>query len=262
MYHNKRKVYTNRKLFRGVQLVVVTAVALMGLAVLDQWFRSNTPTVEEAVVIAPQVQQAPETVYVMPQVEQSTAYTAFDYFSLGLNSQTAMRYQEAVDYYTQSVELDPTLSASWLNRGVAYEQMGYPSVARKDFWEFVQRNSTEIIAESVVNGRTLTLDMAEGRMFIIPFTAKAGDILNIRAESVISGEPGEANVVDPLIVVVDAAQTPLAANDDALYSDGSLISMNSRISDYMVMQDGSYALVVHHAGGGSYGALNITFTLR
>jgi tetratricopeptide (TPR) repeat protein len=254
MYHNKRKTYPGRNIVKGIEIALIIAIALFGLAALDEAFSPRNDVPSQRVTVTEYRYTAP-SVTVPQEVVPAEAYDAYDYFLMGLDNQNAQNYWDAIEDYTRAIELDPTLTASWLNRGVAYEQLGRPCPARKDFWEWMSRNSTEIIGATVVPGEAQTLTMAEGRMYIIPFTATQGQLLSVEAESVLAG------VVDPLILVLNADDMPVAASDDVLYSDGDLISMNSRINDYVVPTTGTYALVVSHAGGGAVGDLTVNMLL-
>lgn len=254
MYHNKRKTYPGRNIVKGIEIALIIAIALFGLAALDEAFSPRNDVPSQRVTVTEYRYTVP-SVTVPQEVVPAEDYDAYDYFSMGLDNQNAGRYWDAIEDYTRAIELNPNLAASWLNRGVAYEQLGRPCAARKDFWEWVSRNSTQIIGGTVVPGETLTLEMNEGRMYIIPFTATAGQLLSVEAESVLAG------VVDPLILVLNPNDQPVAASDDVLYSDGDLISMNSRINDYVVPSTGTYALVISHAGGGSVGELTVDMLL-
>jgi tetratricopeptide (TPR) repeat protein len=270
MYHNKRKTYPGRTVVRGIEVIIVVAVALFGLAALDEAFRSReTPRQPERVVIT-QYDLQPQYNYtqpVAPAVEPATVYTAHDYFMMGLDEQQNRNYRGAIEDYTRAIQLDPSFAASWLNRGVAYEQLSGKcgksrSASVSDMWEWVSRNSIEIRTTDITPGTSLTLDMNEGRMYIIPFVAEAGDVVTVRASSVVSGEPNTPGVVDPLLVILNPADRPVAARDDTLERNGDLISMNPTISNYMIMQDGTYSIVVSHAGGGSVGAMNVYLDIR
>jgi tetratricopeptide (TPR) repeat protein len=272
MYHNKRKTYPGRKVVRGIEVIIVVAVALFGLAALDEAFRSReTPRSTERVVIT-QYDLQPQYNYTQPVTPAEPAaparvYTAHDYFMMGLEDQQNRNYKGAIEDYTRAIQLDPSFAASWLNRGVAYEQLSGKcgrsrSAAVSDMWEWVSRNSIEIRTTDITPGTSLTLDMNEGRMYIIPFVAEAGDVVTVRASSVVSGEPNTPGVVDPLLVILNPADRPVAARDDTLERNGDLISMNPTISNYMIMQDGTYSIVVSHAGGGSVGAMNVFLDIR
>jgi hypothetical protein len=61
--------------------------------------------------------------------------------------------------------------------------------------------------------------------------------------------------VDPLIVILDAGGNALVGDDDG----GG--SYNSLIADFEIPQNGTYTLVVGHAGGGSEGTVQVNIEL-
>lgn len=245
MFHEKRKSYPGRKLVQGLQVGLAIAVGLFGLAALDHAYRQQQPAEAEIVFVEPSY----NTTYTYEQ-QPEIAYSALDYFHFALSAQEGGDYSTAIEYYTHAIELEPSEPAFWLNRGVAYEQMLNGSCAGKsDFWQYLQRNTVETYSMEVALNQTTTLDMAEGRMYILTFAAQAGDVLNVSATSVVAGEAGEQpGVADPLLMLMDAGQQPLLANDDTLRSDGSLITADASLNNYMIMRDGTYSILLSHAG--------------
>jgi hypothetical protein len=258
MFHNKRKTYQGRKVVQGIQAGLVIAIGLLGLGALDNAFRQpkSAPVQADVVVVEDYTSRS----NVVPQ--QTTSYSAMDYFSLAYNAQVSGDYSEAADYYTRSLELDSSNAAAWLNRGVAYEQMIGGVAGKDDFWQYLQRNTSVTYMMELPKNQTTALEMAEGRMYILTFRAEAGDIINLSANSIVAGEPGEAGVADPLVVVLDGYQNPVIGSDDTLRSNGSLINMDSHVDNYMVMRDGTYTVLLSHAGGGSYGMIDVTLSVR
>lgn len=269
MYHNKRKTYPGRSIVRGIEIALIVAVALFGLAALDEAFRSReTPREAERVVIT-QYDLQPQYNYTEPVIpaEPQAVYSAHDYFMMGLANQQNRDYRDAIADYTRAIELDPSFAPAWLNRGVAYEQLSgncgrSKSASVGDFWEWVSRNSIEIRTANITPGRSLTLEMSEGRMYIIPFTVESGDVVSASATSVLAGEPGTPGVVDPLIIILNPSNMPVQGRDDTLQRNGDLISMNPTINTYRVTEDGTYSLIVSHAGGGSYGTMTVSLHVR
>lgn len=254
MFHNKRKTYQGRKIVQGMQVGLAIAIGLLGLGALDNAFRQPkaAPVQTEVVVVE-------DYSYRYSEPEQVPSYSAMDYFNMAYNSQVSGDYSSAADYYSRSLELDASNAASWLNRGVAYEQMIGGVAGKDDFWQYLQLNTSQTYMTEITKNQTTTLDMAEGRMYILTFQAEAGDIVNLSANSLIFGEPG---VVDPLIVILDSYQTPVIGSDDTLRSNGSLINMDAHVDNYMVMRDGTYTVLLSHAGGGSYGMIDVTLNVR
>jgi hypothetical protein len=257
MFHNKRKTYQGRKIVQGVQAGIAIAIGLMGLGALDHAFRQPqaAPVQTEVVVVE-------DYSYRYSEPEQVPNYSAADYFQMALNSQVSGDYNSAADYYTRSLELDASHAASWLNRGVAYEQMIGGVAGTDDFWQYLQLNTSQMYMTEIAKNQTTTLEMSQGRMYLLTFQAEAGDIVNISANSLVVGEPREPGVADPLVVVLDSYQSPVEASDDTLRSDGSLINMDAHIDNYMIMRDGTYTILLSHAGGGAYGMVDVTLNVR
>ena len=257
MFHNKRKTYQGRKIVQGMQVGLAIAIGLLGLGALDNAFRQPKaePLQTEVVVVE-------DYSYRYSERQQVPSYSAMDYFNLAYNSQVSGDYSAAADYYSRSLELDASNPASWLNRGVAYEQMIDGVAGKDDFWQYLQLNTSQTYMMELDANKTTTLEMAEGRMYILTFQAEAGDIVNLSANSLVVGEPREPGVADPLVVMLDAYQNPVAGSDDTLRSNGTLINMDSHIDNYMVMRDGTYTLLLSHAGGGAYGMIDVTLSVR
>lgn len=257
MFHNKRKTYQGRKIVQGMQVGLAIAIGLLGLGALDNAFRqpNAAPAQTEVVVVE-------DYSYRYSEPEQVPSYSAMDYFNLAYNSQVSGDYNAAADYYSRSLELDASNPASWLNRGVAYEQMIDGVAGKDDFWQYLQLNTSQTYMMELDTNNTTTLEMAEGRMYILTFEAEAGDIINLSANSLVAGEPREPGVADPLVVMLDAYQNPVAGSDDTLRSNGTLINMDAHIDNYMVMRDGTYTILLSHAGGGAYGMIDVTVSVR
>ncbi len=238
--------YPNRWVVKSVEALLVVGIILFGLDALNDLF-----------VVEPAKQPSAAGVEIQPYVEEiAPTFTAYDYWDMGLVHQTRGEYAEAVEDYTRVIELDPQLVSAFLNRGVAYEQMQDRRSAAEDFDRFLDRQGVEVLDRGTIeSGELVEARMATNRVLEYHFEAEAGQALSVDVESVYDNE------VDPIIVVVDAEGEPVAASDDILRQDGSLISMNSRISNQLIIEDGTYTLRVSHAGGGEYGALHIVLDL-
>ena len=92
--------------------------------------------------------------------------------------------------------------------------------------------------------------MAAGIRYDLSFDAAAGQHVTLSAQA------REAAGTDPLIVLLDASGQPVAGDDD---SGGDL---NALIEDYVIPSDGTYTLVVSHAGGNPNGALRVLLALE
>lgn len=94
-------------------------------------------------------------------------------------------------------------------------------------------------------GDTVTVEMQDMYVFTIPFEGEAGQVVDIQAID------GSSDVVDALLVVADPDGEFLAFNED------SDLGFDSFIPELELPSDGTYTLYVTHAGGGSYGPVEV-----
>lgn len=252
MFYIKRKTYAGRWVIKMLQAALIFGIVFFGLDALGQLVQF-----EEATVIEVQPVQQEVVVIQRDNWESQPQLDEYDYFYMAFDHQTANEYFEAVEDYTRAIEMNPYIAASWLNRGVAYEQIGNHSYqAMADFTHYLTRADMNIVTlGSEDNSVTLTEKMLHDQRLDLPLDLEQDQVVNI---SVVSSG---ADVVDPIIVLIGANGMPVAANDDVRTQDGTLISMDSYISNYTVETSGEYVLLVSHAGGGSYGEIDIRVTI-
>lgn len=259
-YKQKPKTYPGRGFVHIIQgLLIAAIVFVVADGLID---RFNKPqTMERAASTTnygwvelnePHVEAAP--------VER--AYSVYELFDIALDYHLEDDYYAAIDYYTRTIEADDTYAVPFLNRGVAYEQTGQAFRSMNDLWTYIQKNSTLTMTRlDFQPGQTLQVEMAQGRAYVFPFKASYGDVITISAFA----EAGD--IVDPVVVLVDQYDRPVVSNDDIIVN-GQLQSMNAFIRDFPVPHDcmgegaQTYKLVVHHAGGGSYGTVNVSVNVR
>ena len=80
----------------------------------------------------------------------------------------------------------------------------------------------------------------------IHFEGNEGDVVTMTASS---------TEADPVIVLLGPDNQPLAGDDDS----GN--SIDSLISEFELPEDGTYTLLVSHAGGGSYGSIRVSLSV-
>src|SRR5690606_39239810 len=109
----------------------------------------------------------------------------FDYFEFGFQHQVTGEYYDAILDYGRSLELDPSLAASHLNRGVAYEQLGNNAYsAMVDFSQWMMRDNMYVVKRIPLNDSTnLTVNMSEGYRYDIPLNLNDGDVVSLSAIS-------------------------------------------------------------------------------
>lgn len=261
MFPDSENTYPGRKFIQALQVGLVAAIVVFSVMALSRP-RSETPV---ETVVAPTV--APfETAAPRPTTAAPTALpdnSALRIYDRAAVEHDLKNYDEAIDLYTQALELDPTMTSGWLGRAVAYEQMGANArLSRNDFARYVQYMETDRVVRDITSGKSLELEMTEGLVYALSFDVQSGDKVEITADSTVNGEPGDEGVVDPLILLYDSEGTLVQANDDTLRSDGTLINMNSSIENYRGLHTGTYTLILTHAGGGSFGDIDLTVTVR
>lgn len=171
----------------------------------------------------------------------------FSYYLIALANEGLEDYEEALINYDRAIESDPNYVDAYLARGILRDRFDDQLGAASDYYTWLLGVETDRRFETILSG-SATLDMAEGRQYIMTFSAEAGQVLAISATA------REENM-DPLFVVLDGNGVPLIGDDD----DGG--GLNASISDYVITQSGFYTLVVGHAGGGSLGTVDVTLVL-
>lgn len=253
MFFHKKTNYPGRWIVRIVEAGLIFGIVLFGIDALSGMFVSDVePTITNDTVR--------QEVVIRQAEPRQTTYTDYEYHSMALNHHLSDEYYEAVQDYNRALALNPHRANSRLNRGVAYEQLGSTIYAMHDFNTFMNRMGTTQI-QSVIpySDYNVTVQMAENRVYEFAFNAKAGQVLNVAVDSAHFGD-GEA--VDPLIVLVDENGEAVAADDDTIRQDGSLINMNSEIEAFQIRESGEYTLRVSHAGGNAFGPLAMDFNLQ
>ncbi len=248
MMYTKRKKYSGRWLVKMIETALIFGIIFYSLDVIGQLF---VPTqTDEAVILVRPIQQ--EVIQIEGSSNPLIQLDAEDYFYLALDHQQSGEYYDAVADYSRSIELNDDTYASWLNRGVAYEQMGSNSRAISDFNAYLTRDNIYTLEFMPIDSSAnFTEYMYANYRYDIPLELRQGDVVSISVTSLVEEQ------VDPIIVLVDASGHPVAGNDDMRYQDGSLVSMNSYINSYDVTSKGEYTLMISHAGGGSYGDIDI-----
>jgi hypothetical protein len=249
MNYHKKKNYAGRWIVKLIEASLILALVFFALDSIHDAFTPratlNLVTVEYSV----------EPQYVEPQAVE-VQLDSEDYFYMALEHQMRGEYYDAIADYDRSLDQAPNLSASWLNRGVAHEQLGLFDQASKDFYNwFTREGAVGIVQDSLIDGDVIRVEMSEGVVQAFAFRARAGQTLTVGVKSV--GSP----VVDPIVLILDHNGYPIYADDDILNPDGSLISMNSLIANAELDANCSYAVLVTHAGGGSTGTIEISFDL-
>lgn len=250
MLYTKRKKYSGRWLVKMIEAALVFGIIFYGLDVIGQL---AVPNQDEVIIVVRPIQQ--EVIQIEGNPNTGIELDAYDYFYLALDHQESGEYYDAIADYTQALELNEDIYTSYLNRGVAYEQMG-DDRALADFTQYLTHDNINVIEfASIEDGVTFSQTMFNNYRYDIPLELQRGDVVNISVTSTMLGQ------VDPIIVLVDENGNAVAGQDDVRNQDGSLISMNSFINNYDVTHKGEFTLMISHAGGGSYGDIDIRVSI-
>jgi tetratricopeptide (TPR) repeat protein len=256
MFPDQQNTYPGRKFIQALQVGLVIAIGAFSFMALT---RPHEP--EPDFTPMPTVAQVISTS--VPDYTAAPVSTAYDLYEKGRAQDDMGNFDQAIDLYTQALELDSTMADAWLSRAVAYAESGTNArLSNSDFWHYVQNTETERLERDITLDQSLKLEMTQGRVYKLSVEVKSGDVLTISAKSVQNGEPGDTNVVDPLVLLFNPEDVLAQADDDTLRRDGSLINMNSRIEDYEVTEDGTYTILITHAGGGSVGTIDVKVSVR
>jgi hypothetical protein len=110
------------------------------------------------------------------------------------------------------------------------------------FFDLVQTSTID--HDAIQTGQQVTLQVDQGTVYHIPFTAKAGQYASALAVA-------RSGSVDPLMVLVDPDGGALAGDDDSGGNTDALIL------NYEIPEDGEYALLIGHSLGGFSGTVQI-----
>ncbi len=159
-------------------------------------------------------------------------------------------FERALADCNKLMSLLPDAAHPYLNRGIVYERMGEMEAALSDYVEWTKRKKRRVIRNDNLawEGR-LEVPMAEGHVYVFPFTASAGQDIFVSAIS--SQRDVDA---DPLLLILDPQGQPLTANDDSGEWWDSYVQFRAPVS-------GEYAVLLTHAGGSTEGKVEVSFDI-
>lgn len=147
----------------------------------------------------------------------------------------------ALDDFNGAVGLDSSNPALYVYRGMINAQKKDVQASGADYLQFFNLiQASPVQQPEIQSGQMISLNVDQGVLFVLPFTAKAGQYASALAV-------GRSGSVDPLMVLIDAQGNPLAGDDDG----GG--STNALILNYVIPADGQYNLLVGHSLGGYTG---------
>lgn len=165
------------------------------------------------------------------------------YASRGLVYAAQRDTASALSDLDSAISLDTTNPVLFIYRGAINLDAQDTQAAGGDFLNFFNLiQPTPTAHAALQSGQAITLSVAQGVVFRVPFEAKKGQYASALA-AVRSGD------VDPLLVLLDPRGQALAGDDDS--GGGS----NALILNYVIPADGEYALAVGHSLGGFTGTV-------
>lgn len=153
---------------------------------------------------------------------------------------------EALADLTLALELQPKMQDYYLARGIIYAETERAQLAGADFYQRMTLLERETIALELAFGEGVAVEMAQGLVARLRFTAKAGQPVTIAARDNLGAG------VDPLLALLDSEGVPLVGDDDG---GGELDAL---ISGYELPEDGVYTVLLSHANGGYEGKIRVS----
>ncbi|MBZ0285337.1 MAG: tetratricopeptide repeat protein [Anaerolineae bacterium] len=155
-------------------------------------------------------------------------------------------YEAALIDLDAAIQMEDSIAGLYLQRGFVNTQLSNQTDAASDYLQYIRLQNTNVNSDNVLRpGESLVLEMETGTAFVLGFEGTVGQKVTVTA----TARPGQDT--DPLIVLMDVEGMPLVGDDD---SGGDY---NAQIENYALPADGVYAVVLHHAGGGSNGPVRV-----
>lgn len=247
-----QKTYPGRGVVLAVQALLILGIAYFGIEALANIFDKAAPA-DATYVITTRSYDNSEDWQANSDRPTHQEYADY-YYSVGVNYLDTGEPALALVNFNRAQALNPYSPSIDLAIGIAYEQMNMPSRAAAEYVDWMRGIEQYYIPINFENGVEQMLKMGEGNIFAYTIDAEMGQSLSVTAESDL------LDVVDPLVVILDPYGTPVLGEDDL--NNGHIIrTMDSYISAYSVPTSGEYTVLVSHAGGGSYGRVDVTIGL-
>lgn len=179
-------------------------------------------------------------------VEGGASYPAPEYAYW----ERAIAYAEMNDFAAARADadratmIDPGHVNNFIARGTIAALRGDTAAAGQEFLGVMLCGERERIShEEITLDEVVTLSMTEGRVYVLPVTLEDGDVITISAVSADA---------DPVIALLNPDGAPINGDDDGGFM------LTSLIEDFEISADGTYTLMVSHAGGGSEGMIAVS----
>jgi tetratricopeptide (TPR) repeat protein len=162
------------------------------------------------------------------------------------------KYDAALVDMNAAIKLQPDDPSFYLQRGIVDLALNEQPAAAADYLAWIRKQETRSVdGDPLQPGESQVLVMQQGLSYELPFEANAGQKVTLTASA------RENSKTDPLIVLLDPNSTPILVSDDS--GSGSY---DSAIKDFVIPANGTYTLVVSHAGGSPDGAVRVLLQVQ
>src|SRR5690606_17256139 len=173
------------------------------------------------------------------------------YYNRGMIYFAQAEYQLAVADFTLALSVDPAYTEAYHTRGVAYEILDKTEFAAGDFAAYIEQAKPEVVEGAPLSfSQTVTLEIGAGTVYLLRFRAETQQVIDI-----IASAPNTS--VDPLIVLLDPDENPIAGSDD---QEPNSENYSAAIEGFVVPQAGLYTLLVTTVSG-TEGAVEVTASI-
>jgi len=161
------------------------------------------------------------------------------------------QYKPALADLNQAIKIHNNDASLYLQRGLVQQKLGAEQASADDYLIWIKANIN--VADQKTNlvlrpGESQVVPMAMGQVYIFAFDGLAGEKVTLSTST-----PTDQQT-DSLLILADNQLNPLTADDD---SGGN---MNASITDYVLPEDGSYSVILSHAGGNVNGNIRLLLT--
>ena len=171
---------------------------------------------------------------------------AFAYFSRANIRRSDEDWARALSDLTMAIALQPEMQDFYLARGFVYSETDELRLAGRDYFQRLTLLERESFAATLERDDNVSVEMEFGLVARLSFEATAGQLVTIAARDNLGAG------VDPLLVLLDPAGSPIAGNDDG---GGELDSL---IRNFAVPSTGVYTALVSHANSGYEGMIRVS----
>jgi len=133
------------------------------------------------------------------------------------------------------------------------QKLGDEQASASDYLIWIKANVTDTKNETDLTirpGESQVVPMSAGKVYVMSFAGRAGQKISITTAAPASEQ------IDSLLILADAQSNLLTADDD---SGGD---MNASIKNFVLPADGSYSVILSHAGGNPEGPVRVTLSVN